>query len=70
MSAYKILKPKCVKCDLPHKIENCGVKCGYYASMGHMENKCWKHGKDGKTPSTTINYLKVLIDDEEATWSN
>jgi hypothetical protein len=22
------LKPKCVKCSLPHKMENCGVKCG------------------------------------------
>ncbi len=22
------LKPKCSKCSLPHKIENCGVKCG------------------------------------------
>lgn len=22
------LKPKCVKCNLPHKTENCGVKCG------------------------------------------
>ncbi len=22
------LKPKCVKCSLPHKTENCGVKCG------------------------------------------
>jgi hypothetical protein len=22
------LKPKCVKCNLPRKVEKCGVKCG------------------------------------------
>ncbi len=33
------LKLKCVKCGLPYKMENCGVKCGYCASMGHMKDK-------------------------------
>jgi hypothetical protein len=60
------LKPKCVKCRLPHKMENCGVKCGYYSSMGHTKDKCWKWGKDGKTTSTSNNYLEVLVNNEEA----
>jgi hypothetical protein len=34
------LKPKCVKCGLPHKMDDCGVKCGYYFGMGHTEDKC------------------------------
>jgi len=34
------LKPKCVKCDLPHKMDNCGVKCGYYFGMGHTKDIC------------------------------
>ncbi len=59
------LKPKCVKCGLPHKIENCGVKCGYCYGMGHIEDKCWKGGKDGKTTSTSNKYLEVLVNDEE-----
>jgi hypothetical protein len=33
------LKLKCVKCGLPYKMENCGIKCGYCASMGHMKDK-------------------------------
>jgi len=60
------LKPKCVKCGLPHKMKNCGVKCGYYSSMGHTKDKCWKWGKDGKITSTSNNYLEVLVNDEEA----
>jgi hypothetical protein len=62
------MKPKCVKCGLPHKTKNCGVKCGYCSGMGHTENKCWKKGKDGKVSSVANNYLKVLVDDEEATF--
>jgi hypothetical protein len=59
------LKPKCVKSGLPHKMENYGVKCGYCSNMGHIEDKCWKRGKDGKTTSTLNNYLEVLVNDEE-----
>jgi hypothetical protein len=32
--------------------------------MGHMKDRCWKRGKDGKASSATNNYLEVLIDDE------
>jgi len=31
------LRPKCSKCGLPHRIENRGLKCGYYTWMGHIE---------------------------------
>lgn len=50
------LKPKCVKCGLPHKTKICGVKCGYYFSMGHIKDKGWKWGKDGNIhqPQTFI----------------
>jgi hypothetical protein len=61
------LEPKCVKCGLPHKMENYGVKCGYCFGMGHIKDICWKWGKDGKTTSTSNNYLEVLVNDEEAT---
>jgi hypothetical protein len=65
------LKLKCAKCCLPHKIENCVVKCRYCFGMGYVEdkcwNKCWKRGKDGKMPSTTNNYLEVLVNDENVT---
>ncbi len=43
------------------------IKCNYYTSLGHMKEKCYKIGKDGKGPSTTINFLEVLIDDKHAT---
>jgi hypothetical protein len=50
-----------------HKTKVCGVRCGYYSGMGHTENQCWKHGKDGKAPFVANNYLEVLIDDKEVT---
>jgi hypothetical protein len=59
------LKPKCAKCGLPHKTKFCGVRCGYCFGMGHIENKCWKHGKDGKTSFSTNNYLEVLGDNAQ-----
>jgi len=60
------LKPKCGKCGLPHKMENCGIRCGYCSGMDHTEDRCWKNGKDRKALSATNNYLEVLVDDEEA----
>jgi hypothetical protein len=35
--------------------------------MGHIKDKCYKHGKDGKMLIVATNYLEVLIDDEEVT---
>lgn len=52
---------------IPHKTKNCGVKCGYYARMGHTKDICWKCGKNGKMLIVVINYLKVLVDHEETT---
>jgi hypothetical protein len=33
-------RPKCVKCNLPHRTENCGVKCTFCTGLGHSEDKC------------------------------
>jgi hypothetical protein len=33
-------RPKCAKCDMPHRIENCGIKCTFYTGLGHSEDKC------------------------------
>jgi hypothetical protein len=33
--------------------------------MGHIENKCWK--KNPKNGTIVAKFLKVFIDDEEAT---
>ncbi len=60
-------QPKCAKCGMPHRTENCGVKCSYCAGLGHSEDRCWKKPKNEKSPSGTANYLEVLISDEAAT---
>jgi len=49
-----------------HKTNNCGVKCSLCSRMGHTKDRCWK--KIGKGPSTFANLLKVLVNDEEATF--
>jgi hypothetical protein len=58
-------KPKCGKCRRGHKMGNCGPKCSYCLGLSHIKECCWK--KNGKGPLATTNYLKVLINDEEAT---
>jgi hypothetical protein len=60
-------RPKCAKCGMPHRTENCGVKCSFYSGLGHSEDRCWKKSKDAKSHSGTANFLEVLLNDEAAT---
>jgi hypothetical protein len=32
--------PKCAKCDMPQRIENCGIKCTFCVSLSHFEDRC------------------------------
>ncbi len=59
--------PKCAKCGISHRTENCGVKCSFCSGLGHSEDKCWKKPKDGKSHSRATNFLEVLLNDEKAT---
>jgi hypothetical protein len=52
---------------MPHKTENCGIKCTYCAGLGHSEDKCWKKPKDGKSTTGAANFLEVLLDDGAVT---
>ncbi len=60
-------RPKCAKCGMSHRTENCGVKCSFCAGLGHLEDRCWKKPKDGKMHSRAANFVEVLLNDEEAT---
>jgi hypothetical protein len=60
-------RPKCAKCSMPHRTENCGIKCAFCTSLGHFEDRCWKKPKDGKSHSEAANFLEVLLNDEAAT---
>ncbi len=60
-------RPKCAKCNMLHRTENCGIKCTFYTGLGHSEDKCWKKPKDGKSTTGTLNFLEVLLDDGAAT---
>jgi hypothetical protein len=60
-------RPKCAKCGMPHRTENCGVKCSFCSSLGHSKDRCWKKSKDGKSHSGAANFLEVLLNDEAAT---
>jgi hypothetical protein len=60
-------RPKCAKCGMPHRIDNCGVKCTYCSGLGHSEDRCWKKPKDGKSPFGAANFLEVLLNDEATT---
>jgi hypothetical protein len=59
--------PKCAKCGMSHRTENCGIKCSFCSRLGHLEDRCWKKLKDGKSHSRAANFLEVLLNDEEAT---
>ncbi len=60
-------RPKCAKCGMPHRMENCGVKCSFCTGLGHSEDKCWRKSRDGRTHPRSVNFLEVMLDDEEAT---
>ncbi|CAK9879424.1 unnamed protein product [Sphagnum jensenii] len=60
-------RPKCAKCGMPRRTENCGVKCNYCSGLGYSEDRCWKKPRDGKSPSGAANFLEVMISDEAAT---
>ncbi len=60
-------RPKCAKCGMPHRTENCGIKCTFCSGLGHSEDRCWKKPKDGKSHSRTTNFLEVLLNDEATT---
>jgi hypothetical protein len=51
---------------MPHRTENCGVKCTYYSGLGHFKDRCWKKPKDGKSPPGAANFLEVMLNDEAA----
>jgi hypothetical protein len=60
-------RPKCAKCGMSHRTKKCGIKCSFYSSLSHFENRCWKKPKDGKTHFGATNFLEVLLNDEEVT---
>jgi len=60
-------RPKCAKCSMPHRTENCGIKCTFCAGLRHSEDRCWKKPKEGKSHSGMVNFVEVLLNDEEAT---
>ncbi len=60
-------RPKCAKCGMSHRTENCGVKCSFCAGLGHSKDLCWKKPKDGRSHSGAVNFVEVLLNDEEAT---
>jgi predicted component of viral defense system (DUF524 family) len=33
-------RPKCAKCNMPHRTENYGIKCTFCTGLGHSEDKC------------------------------
>ncbi len=60
-------RPKCTKCGMPHKTENCCVKCSFCSGLGHSEDRCWRKSKDGKSHSGAANFLEVLLNDKATT---
>jgi hypothetical protein len=54
-------RPKCAKCGMPHRTENCGVKCSFCSGLGHSEDRCWKRSKDGRPSFGAANFLEVFI---------
>jgi len=60
-------RPKCAKCKMPHRTENCGMKCSFCSGLGHSEDQCWKKPKAGQSQSGAANFLEVLLSDEAAT---
>ncbi len=69
IACLKLNEPrlKCAKCGMFHRTKNCGIKYSLCSGSVHSENMCWKKPKDGKSHFGVANFLKVLLNDEEAT---
>jgi predicted aspartyl protease len=52
---------------MPHRTENCGIKCAFCSGLGHSKDRCWKKSKNGKSQSGAANFLEVLLNDEATT---
>ncbi len=55
------------KCNMPYRMENCGVKYTSYAGSGYSEDKIWKGHNNGKSRFETANLVEVLLHKEKAT---
>jgi len=33
-------QPKCAKCKMLHRTENCGIKCSFCSGLGHSKDRC------------------------------
>jgi hypothetical protein len=42
-----------------HRMENCRIKSSFCSGMGHTKDRCWKFF--GKGPSTSTNFLEVMV---------
>ncbi len=51
---------------MSHRTENYGIKRSLCSGLSHSEDRCWKKPKDGKSHSGAINFLEILLNDEEA----
>ncbi|CAM6022853.1 unnamed protein product [Sphagnum balticum] len=60
-------RPECARCGMPHRTENCGVKCPLYSGIGHSGDRCWGKHNEGRSHFGAANSLEVLLNDEEAT---
>jgi hypothetical protein len=40
-------RPKCAKCGMPHRTENCGIKCTFCPSLRHFEDNVGRSPKMG-----------------------
>ncbi len=61
-------KHKCGKCGGGHRAQKCGIRCSFCNGLQHLVDPCWKK-KDIKPSNSTANYLEVLVNDEEATFT-
>jgi uncharacterized protein YutE (UPF0331/DUF86 family) len=55
------------KCNMPHRMENCGVKYTSCAESGYSKDKIWKGYNNGKSRFETANLVEVLLHKDEAT---
>lgn len=60
-------RPRYANCNMPHRTENRGSKHTFCAALGQSEDRSWKKPNDGRSHFGAVNFVKVLLHDEEAT---
>ncbi len=54
-------RPKCAKCNMPHRTENCGIKCTFCIGLGHFLRQMLEEAQRWEISSWNSEFLRSVV---------